>query len=315
MRIVNLHHPYEPQDIIQEPIVLALGFFDGVHKGHQSVIAKAKKMAEEKKLPMALMTFDRHPGVVFEKYETLRPCYLTSLEEKKKLLNKFGVDILYIVNFTSAFASLSPQQFIDEYIVGLHAKVAVAGFDYTYGKKEIANMDKLPDYAKGRFEIVRVGQLKQATEKISSSIIKNKLLSGKIKEANKMLGYPYSTPGFVINGEARGRELGYRTANIQTEYPVCIPKIGVYAVRMEINGQVYDGMASIGYNITFGDRDTCSVEVHLFDFDQEIYGENVLVKWIAYLREEKKFSSIETLVEQLKQDERDARSILQNEQK
>lgn len=312
MEIYRLHHPYEQQEIYAGPIVLALGFFDGVHLGHQAVIKKAREVADKKGIKLALMTFNRHPGVVFEKYDTLDLCYLTTLEEKEKRMQEEKVDILYEVDFTSAFASLSPEGFTDHYIVALHAEAVVAGFDYTYGKKEVATMERLPYYAKDRFEVHTVSPSLYHGVKVSSTNIKREVRRGNIEEANQMLGYDYQTPGFVIHGEARGRELGYPTANIQIEKRVCLPKKGIYAVRMTVNGTIHNGMASIGYNVTFGDRREISIEVNLFDFHEEIYGEDVVVHWVAYLRDEIKFDSIEGLINQLREDEFLSRKLLQN---
>lgn len=307
MEIIKIHHPYHEDSIPKQPVVLALGFFDGVHKGHRTVINTAKRIAKEKNARLALMTFNQHPSIVFKKVKPEAITYLSTIERKEEFMEELGVDYLYEVDFTSAFASLSPQEFVDQYIVGLNAVAVVAGFDYTYGKKEVASMEHLPGYAKDRFEVIEVGKVTGEGEKISSTRIRQALSDGEIMEANDMLGYVYQTPGIVIHGDARGRTLGYPTANIDVKPNIRLPKVGVYAVRIKVGEEWYEGMASIGYNITFEADRQLSVEVNIFDFNRDIYGEAVAVEWHKYLREEMKFSNIEALIEQLDQDEVDAR--------
>ena len=156
MQIIKITHPYEPSQIVQEPIVLALGFFDGIHLGHQEVIQQAKEKAQELGVKLALMSFDHHPSIIFQGADPDELQYLSPFERKVELLQEFDVDIFYVIDFTKEFASLSPQEFVDQYMVGLNAVTVVAGFDYTYGKKEIANMELLPTYAKERFSIVTI---------------------------------------------------------------------------------------------------------------------------------------------------------------
>ena len=186
MEIIEMRHPYDHATIPEEEIVLVLGFFDGVHLGHQKVIETGRKIAEEKGLKLALMTFNQHPSIVFQKVDPEKMQYLTSLAQKEAHMEQLGVDILYIIEFTSAFANLAPQVFVDEYMIGLHAKVVVAGFDYTYGKKEIANMALLPTYAEGRFEVVTVAQESFDEEKVSSTRIRSALQNGDMAQVNRL---------------------------------------------------------------------------------------------------------------------------------
>lgn len=310
LEIIKLHHPYDKQKIDAGPIVLILGFFDGVHRGHQQVIKKGIDIAKEKKVKAAVMTFNRHPAVVFSSFDPDRHKYLTTLERKEELMESLGVDLLYEVDFTSQLGSLSPQDFVDQYIVGLNAVAAVSGYDYTYGKKAVATMEHMEEYAKGRFDVVVVPKYTDAEEKISSTRIRKALKEGQVEEANRLLGYIYQTNGFVIHGDARGRELGYPTANIYPDPFVFLPGKGIYAVKVLVQGRWVGGMASIGYNVTFKNQEDISVEINLFDFNEDIYGEDLTVKWISYLRDEIKFESAEGLIEQLKADERQSREIL-----
>lgn len=312
MQIINIHHPYDPEKLPQDDVVLALGFFDGVHRGHQEVINTAKKIANEKGLKLAVMTFNHHPAVVFQKIDHKKMKYITTIEQKEERMMRLGVDYLYVIEFTSSFAGLSPQEFVDEYMVGLHAKVVVAGFDYTYGKKDTANMSILPTYAKDRFEIVEVQKLSDREEKVSSTAIRECMKIGDMRAANQLLGYAYETTGVVVHGDKRGRLLGFPTANIKAPSYSLLPKVGVYVVKIKVADKWYMGMAQIGYNITFETNRPMTIEVNILDFSDDIYGEQVSVEWLHFLRGEKKFDNVDGLIAQLKQDEQDTREYFDN---
>ena len=305
MQIIPIRHPYTADQIPTDEVVMVLGFFDGVHRGHQKVIETGKKVAQERGLKLAVMTFNQHPSIVFQKVLPENMKYLNSLEQKERLMEKQGVDILYVIEFTSAFAHLAPQEFVDQYIVGLHAKVAVSGFDYTYGPKDIADVAHLPGYAKSRFEIATVSKEELDGEKISSTRIRDLMEQGKMEEVTELLGYVYETDGTVVHGDARGRLLGFPTANIKVKSTVRLPRIGVYAVKIQIGDNWHIGMGSIGHNDTFGDGRDLTVEVYILNFHQDIYGEQVTVRWNHYLRDQVKFDGAESLIVQLKQDEQD----------
>ena len=310
MKIIEIRHPYDKNKIIDEDIVLILGFFDGVHLAHRHLIEKGVRIAKDKNMKAALMTFNRRPKIVYEKIPGGSYTNLTQFTQKAEKVKELGVDILYKVFFNSDLGKLPPEDFVEDYMVNWNAKVVVAGYDYTYGKPEVASMDHLPIHAKNRFEIIKIGEEKREGKTISSTQIREYIEEGKIKKANEMLGYPYETMGFVIHGDARGRKLGYPTANIHSHPYTHLPKIGVYAVYLTVKGKRYPGMASIGYNVTFKEERKLSVEVNIFDFDEEIYGDDVRIEWIAYLRPELKFDSEKELIQQLDQDEKESRLLL-----
>ncbi|MDO4432678.1 MAG: riboflavin biosynthesis protein RibF [Aerococcaceae bacterium] len=307
MQVITLTHPYSPNEIVDTPIVLALGFFDGVHLGHQAVIQRAKEVAEAQRIPLAVMTFLQHPKLLYTNLtpETVR--YLTTVDRKKALLANLGVDILYLVDFDEAFGTQSPQQFVDAYIVGLRAQTVVAGYDYTYGKVDLANMQTLPQHAAGRFEVIEVPKFVMQQHKVGSSRIKELLQKGDVASANAALGYIYETSGVVVHGAKRGREMGYPTANIDTTFGEMLPGVGIYAVEFFVEGTWHIGMASIGYNPTFTSEQRLTCEVHVLDFNQMIYGQAVKVRWHHYLRGEVKFDGMESLIAQLIQDEQATR--------
>lgn len=307
MEIVKLKEPYDKNAIVDSPIVLALGFFDGVHRGHQEVIKRAIEKGKSLGVKVAVMTFDRHPKIIFQNIDGEKFKYLTMLDEKLEYFKNLGVDIAYVVKFDENLAYLSPQDFIDKYVVGLHAICVVAGQDYTYGKHDIANMDTISDFAKGRFEIITVDHLQRNDQKISSTQIRKDLDSGNVEAANLLLGYQYENHGTVEHGFKRGRKIGFPTLNVSIPKNERILGEGVYAVKVKIDKDNlwYEGMASIGHNETFGDDLEKTVEINLFNFDKSVYGEKVIVKWYKFLREMVKFDSVEELIDQLNKDKRD----------
>lgn len=315
MKTIYLTHPYQQQQIQNKPIILALGFFDGIHKGHQAVIQTAKKIAQNTHSLLAVMSFDQHPSILFQQLNPQTFHYVSPLQRKQELLEELGVDLFYVVRFTKQFAALTPQQFVDQYIVGLHAQTVVAGFDYTYGKKEIANMSLLPTYSKQRFEIITVPEQRNQFGKIGSTQIKQALLQQQIEKTNHYLGYVYQISGTVVHGFGRGGKLlGYPTANIAYEQTSFLPGRGVYVVEIRVEETWYLGMASIGLNPTFSDVEQVTVEVHIFNFNRDIYGEEVAVAWHHFLRPELKFESITDLVKQLQTDEADTKAYFLNHQ-
>lgn len=313
MEVIKLHYPLHDQQVPSEPVVLAMGFFDGVHRGHQRVILTAREVARRHHLPLAVLTYDHAPGIVYQEYPGGYR-YLSLVQRKLDLLNQLGVDRVYLMSFTSHFAALDPQTFVDQFLMDLHPQVVVAGFDHTYGQKDVANMKHLPQFAKGRFEVVTVPELATSTgAKVGSTAIRHLLDQGQIAQANQQLGYYYTTSGLVVHGLARGRTLGFPTANI--EWPVYqrIPAVGVYVVQLKIaDGQWIGGMASVGYNVTFGKAPRKTLEINLFDFHQMIYGETVQVRWISRLRGEVKFNGAAELVKQLKEDQVDSENLLKH---
>jgi len=283
-------------------MALALGYFDGVHKGHQKVILKAKEIAENTGMKSAVMTFHPHPLVVLRKQQEIE--YLTPLEEKIKLIEQLGVDILFVVEFTKEFASLLPQQFVDEFIINLNVKHVVAGFDFTYGHLGKGTMETMPFHSREQFLHTTVEKLTDHDRKVSSSLIREVIRSGDVAYADTLLGRPHFVTGTVIHGDKRGRTIGFPTANIDVEDNYLLPPTGVYAVSILIDGQVYEGVCNIGYKPTFKDEKALkpSIEVHIFDFHNEIYGKKVSVSWYKRLRSEQKFHNIEELIEQISKD-------------
>lgn len=311
MEVKKLFFPLNIENLNLPPLSMALGYFDGVHKGHQQVIVEAKQQAEQKGLSSAVMTFDPHPSVVLGKNEK-HVQYITPLKDKIKVFEEFGIDYLFIVQFTTEFANLLPQEFIDQYVIGLNVKHVVAGFDFTYGRMGKGTMETIPFHSRDQFTFSVIPKLTNQNEKVSSTRIRQLLRDGKTIDLPALLGRFYTTTGIVIHGDKRGRTIGFPTANIDVENEYILPPLGVYAVRMEINGNWYRGVCNIGYKPTFNkEAKKTSVEVHLFDFDEDIYGKEVTIEWHLYLRQEQKFSSIDELVAQIAKDKQKALDYFQ----
>ncbi len=303
MKIIELKHPHSINQQDLPPIVLALGYFDGVHLGHQKVIKTAKEKAEQLGINSAVMTFDPHPSVVLRKSKAHAAC-ITSIKDKAEEIERLGIDYLFIVNFTPSFAELLPQQFVDQYIIGLHVKHVVAGFDYTYGRLGKGTMETLPFHSREMFTQTVVEKVVENNEKISSTLIRELILNGDIDILPTYLGRYYKTKGIVVHGEKRGRTIGFPTANVEHIAEYILPNTGVYAVFCNVSGNWYKGVLNIGYKPTFHDPQAVklSVEVHIMDFNDSIYDEEVQIMWIKRIRSEQKFNSVEELIAQIQRD-------------
>lgn len=302
MKIINIHHPIKASFEQKEKIILAMGYFDGIHRGHQKVINQAKTIADEKGMPLGVLTYDHKPAVVYDQLSPHDKRDIILQKNKFKELEKLGVDIVFEVNYSFNFQNQSPQEFVDNYLIRFNVDTVVAGTDHTYGAKD-ATMDLLPKYSSGRFDVVSVDLADYHLAKISSTRIRRNLDQGHIDTVNMLLGRPFRTNGTVVHGFARGRELGYPTANIDHDELQWLPIIGVYIVDVWIGDEKHHGMASIGRNVTFGDKNPITVEINILDFNDNIYGEVLEIDWLHRLRGEVKFEGVEKLIEQLKSDE------------
>lgn len=303
VKIITLSypHPYETSDF--ERMVLALGYFDGLHKGHQMVINKAKEIAAEKGLKSAVMTFDPHPSVILKKADQQAAAIIT-LDEKIRLLEEMDIDVLIIVKFTEQFAALRPQEFVDEFIIGLNVEHVVAGFDFTYGHMGKGTMETLPFHSRNEFLQTTVEKQTDHDRKISSTLIREVLRSGDVSYAMCLLGRPHYVKGTVIHGDKRGRTIGFPTANVDVDESYIVPPTGVYAVKIAIDGTEYEAVCNIGYKPTFKEERAVkpSVEVHIFQFNSEIYGKEVIISWYKRIRSEQKFHNVEELISQIGKD-------------
>lgn len=307
METIHLTHPETPEFV---PSVMVLGFFDGVHIGHQAVIAHAKQRAEQLGLPVTVVTFDPHPKqVLSNNADAVR--YITPLSRKLQRIAALGVERCLVLTFTKQLASLSPQQFVDDYLIGAGAVHVTAGFDYSYGKFGEGTMETMPYHARGRFTTSIVAEQTTDGEKVSSTRIRKLLGAGSVDLASELLGAPYVICGEVIHGDARGRTIGYPTANMVMDASYVMPRLGVYATRVHLkDGRSFSAMTNVGRRPTFYDTGDVSIESHLFDFSEDLYGQLLEIEWVRYLRDERAFDGLDSLVVQLKRDEAAARAIL-----
>lgn len=301
MKTIRIKNEQDIQQI--EQTVLVLGYFDGLHKGHQALFAEARKIASDKDLQIAVLTFPESPKLTFVRYQPSLMLHLTSLEDRLQQLENLGVDYLYLIDFTSRFARNTAEQFFEKYISRLKAKAVIAGFDYHFGSDRCSaeDLEKLFDG-----QVIVVPSVNLNGSKISSTRIRETILAGNVAESNQLLGYSLSTCGIVVHGNARGRTIGYPTANLAPLDRVILPADGVYVVDVEHDGQIYRGMASVGRNVTF-EGDELRFEVNFLDFSQDIYGDTIRIFWLEKIRDMVKFDNVAELVKQLQVDEKIAR--------
>jgi riboflavin kinase/FMN adenylyltransferase len=288
----------------------ALGNFDGLHRGHQQVIAEAAKAALALKVPLGVITFDPHPRRLFRPSE---PAFrLMTIEQQARVLSGMGVDILYLLPFDFQMASFSDKEFVEQVLVeGLGVKHVAAGFDISFGKGRTGSPEALSAYGDQHGFGVSIAEpvAGRAGDKFSSTSVRDALRDGHPEEASRILGRPFAIEGVVRRGQQLGRQLGFPTANVEI-IDYVVPKLGVYATRTRLpDGRVVPGVANLGNNPTTGEVET-RLETWLFDFDEDLYGQVIETQLIAFLRPELKFDSIELMVEQIRRDEAQARAIV-----
>jgi riboflavin kinase/FMN adenylyltransferase len=291
--------------------VVTVGTFDGLHVGHQQIIKRMKEIAVENHGDTILVTFDPHPRLVLN--ATNSPIKFISTQEKKQLLlEEFGIDHKIIIRFTKEFAATPSEVFVKDYLVDkLKVRKLIVGYDHHFGKNREGNYTQLKNLGgQYGFEVEEVPAQYIDDVPVSSTKIRKALSEGNIKLANRMLGYNYSITGKVIPGNKIGRTIGFPTANIEIgdAYKlICLG--GVYACQVEVEGKIYNGMGNIGTRPTVGINGIVT-EVHIFDFDEDIYGKEITISFIDRIRDEKKFESLDALHEQLEKDKRTVLGIL-----
>ncbi|MEG6521707.1 bifunctional riboflavin kinase/FAD synthetase [Desulfotomaculum sp. 1211_IL3151] len=298
---------------IYSNITVALGNFDGIHLGHQRLIGEAVSMACRSKGTAAVLTFDPHPLMVLR--PQMAPAMLLDQESKERIMAGLGVDILIPLHFTPEFARLSPEEFIKDILIEqIGTKGIVVGYNYTFGYKGSGKTDDLNYYAaEYGYTLSVIPPVMVGDQVVSSTLIRSKLAEGDVISAKKYLGYYPFTEGTVVKGDRRGNTLGFPTANINCPEGMVVPAKGVYSVKVEMDDEIYLGVANIGTKPTFqGNSLRTNIEVHLLDFCGDIYGKNIRVQYVSRLRDEKKFNSINDLVSQIQADVQSARFDLSN---
>ena len=307
---MKVYHSISDFQNVSRPI-LTTGTFDGVHFGHKIIIDRLKEIAKNQNGETVLLTFSPHPRMVlFPDDHNLQ--LINTLDEKIKLLEQAGIEHLIIHPFTMAFSRTTSMQFVRDIIVNeLNTHKLVIGYNHHFGRNREGSFEHLKEYAPlYGFEVEEIPAQLIDDVSISSTKIRNSLLSGDVSKAANYLGYNYPLKGQVIEGQQIGRTLGFPTANLKVlNVSKLIPKDGVYAVHVEVKRQTFKGMMNIGNNPSLISKKH-SLEVHIFDFDSDIYDEQIEVRFIKRIREEISFDNLDALKIQLEQDEDTAKAIL-----
>ncbi len=289
---------------------VAIGIFDGVHRGHQLLIKSMVAQARRLKAKAVVVTFFPHPAHVLRPDISLP--YLISLEHRLKLLEDLGVDLVFVIRFNKSFARINPLHFIEKVLVAqMGVKSVYVGGNFRFGKDRSGDINLFKKLSqKYDYHMHAVKILKQSGEVISSGRLRQLIPQGRLKESSQLLGRPVSILGKVIRGSSRGKSLGYPTANVQYACDV-LPPCGVYAVKVVLGKKVLYGMANLGIRPSFKEKDPkLNLEVHIFDFNRNLYGQIILVEFLKKIRNEIKFFSKEDLISQINKDESIIRCLL-----
>jgi riboflavin kinase / FMN adenylyltransferase len=312
-----LHHP-ESGLVPPSGTAVTIGAYDGVHRGHQAVIARVRQLAAARGLRSALVTFDRHPAAVVRPGSA--PKLLCDLPQRLELLAQTGLDYTLVVHFDEVRAKEPPDDFVREVLVGaLGARAVVVGADFHFGHRRLGNVALLEQMgADHDFEVVGLdlvgvdGQPAAGVDEVSSTAIRQALVAGDLSTATRMLGRAHEVRGPVGRGDGRARDLGFRTANVAVPDEICLPADGIYAGwYLRPDGVPRPAALSLGRRPTFyEDADSSLLEAHLLDFDDDLYGEPARVRFVSRLRPEVKFDSVDDLVDQIARDCDQARAVL-----
>jgi len=284
------------------PTVVTIGTFDGVHAGHQKIIERLVNEAKISDLESVILTFFPHPRMVLQKDSDIK--LINTIEERRQILEKSGIDHLIIHPFTYQFSRLTALEFVRDILVNkLHAKKIIIGYDHRFGRNRTANIDTLKEYGKQfDFEVEEISEKDIEDVAVSSTKIRTALLAGEVEKANTYLQHPFVLTGTVVKGKELGKKFGYPTANLKIEEDYkLIPKNGVYVVRSKIDDELVYGMMSIGTNPTVGGTEK-TIETNFFMPDMDLYGKKLQIEMLSRIRDEKNFDSIEDLKAALKQD-------------
>lgn len=292
-----------------KPCVIALGTFDGLHRGHVDIIEAARNEAKKQAAILAVFTFQNHPASFIN--PVLVPPALITKEERRRIFEALGVEVLIEVPFDKELCSLSPDEFIKK-LAAIGFSCLVVGDNFTYGAMGKGNKDSLEKSSEENgFKLIIRSLVTDEHVAISSTLIRGQVINGLVREAGLLLGRYYSLTGIVAHGNERGRTINFPTANMElVDLKMAVPAVGVYAVLVNVDGKTYQGMANIGDNPTFGDVQNKRLEVNIFEFDEDIYGREITVAFVQRIRGEVKFSGIEALKDQLAKDKLLCKKVL-----
>jgi riboflavin kinase/FMN adenylyltransferase len=290
-----------------EAIVLALGFFDGVHLGHQALLKRTKEIGDQLGIKTGVMTFKEHPlERIFPNYT---PWLITSNAEKEAKIRKFGLDYVFLNPFTERLMKLTPEKFITDYLLKKYnVKVVVVGYNYNFGYKGAGTTEKLRELGQEYgFTVEILPQYSIDKHSVSSTFIRELISAGQVEEVSKFLGHDYALTGQVVEGKKLGRQYGIPTANIKLDPKIVLPNTGVYYTHVYFNGKCLNGLTNLGCNPTF-EKHPFSIETYIYDFDGDIYGEEITIVFKNKIRNEIKFDSVDDLIAQIRSDIEDIRA-------
>lgn len=302
MEIIKIDKDY----IAKDKSVIALGNFDGVHLGHQELLKTLVKKAKELNMKSSVLIFKEHTkNFIYKRKQYL----LTSNEEKYRIFEEKGIDIVYEIIFNEDIMTMTPEYFAEKFLFeNLKINSVVVGFDYTFGYKAQGNIETLKELSeKNNIDLNIINPVEIDGELLSSTNIRNLIKTGEVEKANKLLGHFYTIDGYVIHGKQLGNKMGYPTANIDPDVKYVIPMYGVYDSDIIVDGKVYKAATNIGKNPTI-ENEGLRVEAHILDFSESIYGKKVALRLRRFLRPEKKFDSIDELFGQIAKDVQDVKS-------
>ncbi|TDJ00604.1 MAG: bifunctional riboflavin kinase/FAD synthetase [Candidatus Dadabacteria bacterium] len=290
---------FDPEEPIENSTSATIGNFDGVHVGHKKIIAAVKEEAKQKGLSSCVITFHPHPQKVLQNIDIP---LLVPIRERLKLLEKEGVDVVACYTFTKDIAKIPAKDFVTDILIGkLNLKHLIVGPGFSFGRKREGNLDLLDKMGKEYdFDTEVVETALIDGEIVSSTAIRNLVREGNMTKAGKFLGYNFYIEGQVKEGEGRGRQIGFPTANLDTDWDI-LPKVGVYATLAHVDSIVLNSITNVGYRPTFGNNELV-IETHIFNFNEDIYKKRIEVEFVDRVRDEQKFNGPQALVEQIKKD-------------
>jgi riboflavin kinase/FMN adenylyltransferase len=301
-------------DLVEEndtpAIGITIGNFDGVHIGHRELLKKIKDDCLARGLQFVVVTFTPHPQKILQ--PSKERFLINSYDQRRALLKELGVDHLIEIMFTRDFSTLSPEVFLKDYLLSYPAlKNIYLGYDFAFGANKQGGFDLVKSICESRgIEVEIQPKYEFKGHVVSSSLIREKILAGDVDEVEEILGRKFQLEGVVVKGEGRGKKIGFPTANIQVSLDLIVPDKGVYVTRTIYQGMTYQSVTNIGNNPTFKNSDQIHIETNIFDFDADIYGETLNIEFISKVRDEKKFPTVNELIEQIKQDVQFSRDFL-----
>ena len=306
MRIINLD--LDKTNNVKLPMCACIGYFDGMHKGHRALIKETIELSQKYNCPSALITFDKDPFEIIQGNHDIK--HISTFRQKINLAVSYGIQNIIILHFTKEMCELEPHAFINKVLKQVNLKALVCGFDFRYGYKGAGDCYSLRNSVD--YEVVIMDAVEDDKGKISSTRIIEAIKEGNLNDASKMLDYYFTIEGMVISGNHEGTKMGFPTANIEISNEYVLPPMGVYAGYAFINGQRYKAMINLGHNPTINYSENVSLEVHILDYKDDLYGKMVSIEFVEFVRDEMKFKNRDNLIMQLEQDAIIVNKILNN---